>query len=107
MVGLQFNELQPGDVVNFEIEQGPREGLENAVDVQRNGLAFRGEEIRVVNSDAISVPASDSFAKLRSVRAITDHVVRHLRDHPSDLYQLHPEMFEELVAEILKRGVFD
>lgn len=38
---------------------------------------------------------------IRVVQTITDELIKYLKTHPKELYQLKPRQFEELIAEIL------
>jgi|SRR5882672_1532554 len=97
--GVTFEELKVGDVLNLEIEEDSR-GRQFAVNVQRNGGPRRQDELRLITFDAPPATSSTDSVAVESIKAITDAVIQHLSRNPDDLYQLHPKMFEELIAEI-------
>jgi CspA family cold shock protein len=98
LVGLLFDELRAGDSVHFDTEESPK-GL-NAISVRRNG-GTRQDELRVDNTfDAIPPDDTAGLVAIQSIKAVTDELILRLNKSPLDLYQLHPKVFEELVAEI-------
>jgi cold shock CspA family protein len=66
-------------------------------------------EIESSGPDASSVSPqhrpTDSL-EIESIQALTDEVIRFLSKKPTDIYQLHAKVFEELVAEIFKSEGF-
>jgi cold shock CspA family protein len=94
--GISFDELRAGDIVGFEVKIGPKGPV--AVKVHRNGGPRSDGELPVPTSD--DVPTSADAAGLDIIRTIPAELIRRLSNNPEDLYQLHPKVFEELVAEI-------
>lgn len=97
--GILFEELRVGDVISFDIEQGEK-GSATAVHVRRNGGPQREKEFEVALDHGGLVAAPSEAVAVETIKALTDEVIRQLNRNPTDLYRLHPAMFEELIAEI-------
>jgi cold shock CspA family protein len=96
--GVMFDELSAGDLVEFDIDEYQEKLI--AVNVERNGDPQRQENLEVFISDPNSNPISTEPVEIKTIKAITNEVIQRLSRNPIDLYQLHPKMFEELIAEI-------
>lgn len=94
--GVTFDELRAGDVVGFDVGETAKGAV--AIDVQRDGGA-RQDELAVAAADAPST-TSDARETIQIIKVFTRELLRRLSKTPTDLYQMHPEMFEALVAEI-------
>ncbi len=68
---------------------------------------YRFPTLLDANGKPYRTDSSEEIEIISEVRAFTDEVLRSLRDHPNDIYELSPRRFEELMAELLNRQGFD
>jgi CspA family cold shock protein len=93
LVGVTFDELREGDLVNFETELIPRRSASK--DTIRNaGVLLPYDEQKIV------IP--DSYEAVEFQNKITGELVARLRQNPTDLRELTANAFEELIAELYR-----
>jgi len=91
--GVTFDELNVGDAVSFDTEFVPRRNA--SVDTIRHGelLQLHGEQ---------KIVTADSVAAVELEDKVTADLIVRLSRNPADLYQLTPEDFETLIAELYR-----
>lgn len=97
LLGIRFEELRCGDVVEFELvatERGPS--------AHRVGRTFGPPEL-TTRHELVAAPP----VVVRALQECSTELVKYLTKHPEALRDLHPGAFENLVAAIFRHEGFD
>jgi cold shock CspA family protein len=99
--GITFDELQAGDAVSYELETTPHGSV--ATRVQRDFVDY-SEDLWELFADESMPLASVDFSHYASVtKNFNGNLIKYFQANPKVLLSSHPELFEELYAEMLRQ----
>lgn len=100
LVGILFDELRVGDLVNFEVIEGPKGPV--AVNVGRNGGSIGRHTWKAEKVEPETERARILISEvIEGFRHLTPELIQHLRRHSEDIERINSSVFEHLIGELL------